>query len=102
MCILSAIFPQGEWHFLFIKFFRRYAMRSEKIKIKDKMTEIINSIEVLEGVQIAVNSKFFNHFANSLCKSATLFDFYKSIFAEIGKFRNNIAFNTDIIEKINF
>ncbi len=37
-------------------------MRSEKNKIKDTMTEIINSIEVSEGVQIAVNSKFFNHF----------------------------------------
>ncbi len=77
-------------------------MRSEKNKIKDTMTEIINSIEVSEGVQIAVNSKFFNHFANSLCKSTTLFDFYKSIFAEICKSRNNVAFNTDVIEKINF
>lgn len=75
-------------------------MFSEKNNIKEKMSAVIDYVEVSEGVQIAVNQDFINRFANSTLNS--LFDFYKCLLTEISKCKDNTLMNTDVIAKINF
>lgn len=80
-------------------------MFSEKNNVREKMSEVINYLEVSEGVQIAVNPNFFNRFADMICKSSAftlLFDFYRTLSVEISKFRENEVIASDVITKINF
>lgn len=83
-----------------------------KNKIKDRMVDIISLVEQTECVQIAVNSYFFNRFADLICNSlfgypkatntATFSDFYENLLNELNKFRKNKGSGNDIITKINF
>lgn len=73
--------------------------------LKDKMTEVIDTVELEEGVQIIINDDYLNSFAKGIYKEEhipfadKISGWWYLLKVEINKLRNNQQ--SDVIVKIN-